>query len=187
MYPGNLQFRYTDLFFTTATVKNWKHLLKPDKYKRIITDSLQFLSEEDTVRVYAFVIMPNHLHLIWQLIGNQDLPLVQLRFLKYVAQNIKYDLRDHHPEILEEFKVGRSDRQYQFFKERPLSVPLFSDKIVIQKMNYLHQNPMQPKWHLAPRAEDYYWSSAAFYAKGDLTWPFLRHFWYGEDWPPPFD
>jgi len=65
MYPGNLNYKYTDLYFTTATVKDWKHLLRPDKYKTIITDSLSYLVKEQTVRVYAFVMMPNHFHLIW--------------------------------------------------------------------------------------------------------------------------
>ena len=187
MIPGNLQYRYADLYFTTGTVKGWKHLLKPDKYKTIITDSLYFLAQEQTVRVYAFVIMPNHFHLIWQLIGEQSLPKVQLRFMKFVAQQIKLDLLEHHPKVLERFKVARKDRQYQFFKERPLSVPLFTDSVVVQKMDYIHRNPIQPKWQLASVPEAYRWSSAAYYVLADMNWPFLTHFWYGEDWPPPFD
>jgi hypothetical protein len=30
--------------FFTATIQEWKHLLKEDKYKNIIIDSLRFLS-----------------------------------------------------------------------------------------------------------------------------------------------
>ena len=187
MIPGNLQYQYTDLYFTTATVKGWKHLLKPDKYKTIITESLSFLVEEQTVRVYAFVIMPNHFHLIWQLIGEQSLSKVQLRFMKFVAQQIKLDLLEHHPEVLERFKVVRKDRQYQFFKERALSVPLFTDPVVVQKMEYIHRNPIHPKWQLASVPEAYPWSSAAYCVLADMDWPFLTHFWYGEDWPPPCD
>ena len=82
MLPGNLQKRYIDLYFTTATVKGWKHLLKPDKYKKIITDSLEFLSLESSIRVYAFVVMPNHFHLIWQMIGDKPFSNTQLRFMK---------------------------------------------------------------------------------------------------------
>jgi len=187
MYLGNLSYQYTDLYFTTASIKGWKHLLKQDKYKAVIADSLAFLVKEQTIRVYAFVIMPNHFHLIWQMIGTQDLSKVQLRFMKFIAQMIKFDLMDHHPKVLACFKVDRRDREYQFFKERPLSVPLFQDKIVMQKMDYIHRNPVQPKWKLAEEPEDYAWSSAGYYALGDIKWPFLTHFWYGEDWPPPFD
>ncbi len=184
MLPGNLQHRYTDLFFTTATVKGWKPLLNQDKYKLIITNSLTFLAKEQCVRIYAFVIMPNHFHLIWQLIGEQSLSKVQLRLMKYVAQQIKYDLSWNHPKVLERFKVDRKDRKYQFFKERPLSIPLFTDEVVLQKIKYIHRNPVQPKWQLAPNMEEYIWSSAAFYMVADMRWPFLTHFWYGSDWPP---
>ena len=187
MLPGNLQYRYTDLYFTTATVKGWKHLLRPDKYKNIITDSLGYLVGEKVVRVNTFVIMPNHFHLIWQMVGDQSLSQVQQRMLKFVAQQIKFDLIDHHPLVLERFRVVRKDRQYQFFKERPLSVPLFRDPVVLQEMRYIHRNPVQPKWQLSTTPEGYLWSSAAFYAHADMRWPFLTHFWYGEDWPPPID
>jgi putative transposase len=187
LLPGNLQHRYTDLYFTTATIKGWKHLLRPDKYKSIITDSLAFLAKEQSVRIHAFVIMPNHFHLIWQLIGDQSLSKVQLRFMKFIAQQIKADLALNHPKVLEQFKVNRKDRKYQFFKERPLSIPLFSDKVVLQKMRYIHRNPIQPKWRLASTVEEYVWSSAAFYMNADLHWPFLTHFWYGSDWPPPIE
>ena len=185
MLPGNLQYRYIDLYFTTATIKGWKHLLRPDKYKKIITDSLTYLVREKNVQVYAFVIMPNHFHLIWHMVGDQALSKVQLRFMKFVAQQIKFDLTDHHPKVLEQFKVLRKDRQFQFFKERPLSVALFTDEVVLQKMRYIHRNPIQSKWRLSIAPEEYKWSSAAYYANGDMTWTFLTHFWYGEDWPPP--
>lgn len=184
MYPGNLQYRYTDLYFTTATVKDWKRLLQPDKYKKIVTDSLSYLVQEQSVRVYVFVIMPNHFHLVWQIIGDQPLAHVQLRLMKFVAQQIKFDLLQHHPKVLEQFKVQRKDRQYQFFKVRPLSVPLFSDKVALQKIAYIHDNPIQPKWRLATTPEDYRWSSAAFYTYAKLDWPFLTHFFYGADWLP---
>ena len=55
-------------YFTTSTINGWKRLLKPDKYKDIITGSLKFLADKDLIKVYAFVIMPNHIHLIWELL-----------------------------------------------------------------------------------------------------------------------
>ncbi|MEO7312706.1 MAG: hypothetical protein ABIX01_20135 [Chitinophagaceae bacterium] len=52
--------------YFTATILEWKPLLKPDKYKDIITGSLAFLVKENRVKVNGFVIMINHIHLIWQ-------------------------------------------------------------------------------------------------------------------------
>ena len=42
--------------------------------------------------------------------------------MKFVAQQIKFDIAFQHPDILEQFKVHREDRKYQFFKERLLSI-----------------------------------------------------------------
>lgn len=178
----DFQNRYLDLYFTTATVKGWKHLLKPDKYKQMITNSMTFLVKEGSVWIYSFVIMPNHFHWIWQMKGETQLSHVQQRMMKFVAQQIKFDLTDHHPGVLEQFKVERKDRQYQFFKEKPLSVALYTDEVVWQKMEYIHRNPVQHKWNLVQAPEDYVFSSAAFYATKDVRWPFLTHFWYGSDW-----
>jgi REP element-mobilizing transposase RayT len=48
--------------FFTATILEWKQLLKQDQYKDIIVESLGYLVKEQRVKVYAFVIMNNHLH-----------------------------------------------------------------------------------------------------------------------------
>lgn len=50
--------------FFTASILDWKQLLKPDKYKNILIESLQFLVDNKRVKVYGFVIMPNHTHFL---------------------------------------------------------------------------------------------------------------------------
>jgi hypothetical protein len=63
---SSLNFEHHTQFFT-STIYQWKRLLKDDEYKQIIIDSLLFLEKEGSISVNAFVIMPNHLHLIWQI------------------------------------------------------------------------------------------------------------------------
>jgi REP element-mobilizing transposase RayT len=176
MYLPSNQMLY-DLYFTTATVKNWKHLFKPDKYKDLIASSLDYLAREGSCWVYAFVVMPNHFHVVWGMRHEGILEYTQQRMLKFIAQTIRYDLRDHHPEVLDRFRTDRKDRQYQFFKDRPLSVPIYTDKVAIQKIIYIHHNPVVGKWRLANTPEEYRWSSAAFYTDGVGHWPFLTNFW----------
>ena len=53
--------------FFTATILEWKHLLEDDYMKDIIIESLSFLGKDGRVIIYGFVIMPNHIHLIWQI------------------------------------------------------------------------------------------------------------------------
>ncbi len=55
-----------DIFFWTATINNWNHLLRTAAFKEVIIESLRTLSESRLIDVFAFVIMPNHIHLIWR-------------------------------------------------------------------------------------------------------------------------
>ncbi len=70
--------------YFTATNPEWQKLLKPDKYKDIIISSLRFLVEDKRAKIFAFVIMDNHIHLIWQMMPDNDPEAVQRDFLKYI-------------------------------------------------------------------------------------------------------
>ncbi len=104
--------QYHPQYFTT-TILDWQHLLKPDKYKDIIIQSLQFLVKEKRIELNAFAIMSNHIHLIWQIQQGQVRENVQRDFLKYTSQTIKRDLELNHPEVLKIFEVNAKDRKYQ--------------------------------------------------------------------------
>jgi putative transposase len=129
--------------YFTATNLQWKKLLKPDKYKDIIIDSLRFLVDDKRIKLYAFVIMVNHIHLIWQMCPDSDPEAVQRDFLKYTAQKIKADLDKYHPAVLEHFRVDAKDRKYQFWERNPLSVELTTHKVFLQKLDYIHWNPVR--------------------------------------------
>lgn len=149
--------------FYTATILNREKLLKPEKYKRIIIESLQYLVKEKRVTVYAYVLMDNHIHIIWKPMPLYSLKHTQLSFMKFTAQRIKRDLELHHEDILYRFLVNAKDRTYQFWKRNPLCIDLLSDKVLEQKLNYIHQNPV--KAGLCENAEDYSYSSARFYSE----------------------
>jgi len=169
-----MQFPIEHPQFVTATIYEWKHLLKPDKYKKLIIDSLSFLVQKKRVLIFGFVIMNNHLHIIWQVQEPFKRDAVQRDFLKYVAQQIKFDLVANHPKVLKHFEVNKKDRKYQFWKRNALSVDLYSPGVFIQKLDYIHMNPV--KAGLCTLPEDYYFSSAGFYVKNDTHFPFLSHY-----------
>jgi REP element-mobilizing transposase RayT len=162
------------LFFT-ATIINWNKLLNPDKYKTIITDSLKFLVENKRIRVYAFVIMPNHIHLLWKILEPNLLKDVQRDFLKYTSQMIKTDLEKNHKNVLQMFKSERKDRKYQFWQDNSFNKLMYNQKVIEQKIDYIHNNPITDKWKLADVSENYKYSSASFYSNNDNTWNFLTH------------
>ena len=75
--------------FYTATILEWRPLLKPGKYKDIIIQCLQYLTTNKKITLYAFVIMDNHIHLIWQALPGKTPEQIQLSFMKYTANKIR--------------------------------------------------------------------------------------------------
>ena len=161
--------------FFTATILEWKHLLVEDKYKDIIIESLRFLVKEKRVVIYSFVIMTNHIHIIWQIQGGHKRENVQRNFLKFSAQKIKYDLKDNYQNLLKQFAVNAKDRQYQLWERNPLSLDIYDRKVFMEKLNYIHHNPVQEKWNLCRYPEDYKYSTVKFYETGKDNWGFLTH------------
>ena len=163
--------------FYTATILNWHSLLGDDKYKDIIVESLQFCVKENKVKLYAFVIMNNHIHLVWQPLHPVTKAKLQHSFMTFTAQKIKEDLMLFKPTLLEFFKVDAKDRVYQLWKRNALSVELFTPKVLLQKIDYIHANPVKAGLCLYP--EDYHYSSARFYNKGVDDFKMLTNYLEG--------
>ena len=48
--------------FLTVTCLDWRHVLKEDRFKDIVIDSLRFLSKEGRINVYGFSALVGVLH-----------------------------------------------------------------------------------------------------------------------------
>jgi len=134
---------------------------------------MKFLVKGKRVIIYGFVIMDNHIHIIWQLQAGRKREDVQRDFLKYTAQQIKKEMLISHPEQMQEFFVNAKDRKYQFWERNPLSIEIWSEKVFLEKLKYIHENPVRAgicKW-----PDDYKYSSALFYKFGKDNWGFLTH------------
>ena len=77
------------LYFYTATITNWRKLLEPDKYKNIIIDSLGYLVKAQKIKVYGFVIMPNHIHILWEFLELNGKEMPHASFMKYTSHRIQ--------------------------------------------------------------------------------------------------
>lgn len=163
------------IYFYTDTIQNFKHLLADDYCKSIVIQSLQYLCKQQLVKIYGYVIMPNHIHLIWSMQEANGKESPAGSFAKFTAHQFKKYLQLNNPMLLSEFASDKADRLFQFWKRDPLAIPLTTDEALFQKLDYVHNNPVKEKWQLSKYPEDYKWSSARFYANGEDAFSFLTH------------
>lgn len=159
------------LEYRTVTCLEWKPVLEDDRMKDIIIDSMSFLCKHNWARIYAFVIMQNHLHMIWKILGEYELQNVQRNFLKFTGQQILKILRNENSPMYDEVVVNAKDRKRQVWERNSLGIPLWSKWIISQKLDYIHNNPVRAG--LCEYGYEYEYSSARFYQFGDRRWEFL--------------
>ena len=165
-----------NLYFYTDTVYNFQHLLADDRLKLIIIQSWQYLCQKQLINIYGYVIMPNHIHLIWKMLQPNGKESPAGSFAKFTAHQFKKYLSETNPTLLIKYASDKIDRQFQFWKRDPLAIPLSNEDILIQKLEYIHNNPVKEKWALCKHPEDYRWSSAKFYAGGVDEFGIIKHF-----------
>ena len=155
-----------EIYFYTATIYQWKPLIKQFHFESIIIDSLSYLHEKGCIKVYGFVIMPNHIHLIWELKKHNGKESAAASLMKFTAKQFQKRLAAIIPDVLEEYKVeGDNSRSYNFWQTNPDWFLLNKTKTIKQKLHYIHSNPLQAKWALVKDPCDYKYSSALFYDK----------------------
>jgi REP element-mobilizing transposase RayT len=163
-----------EIFFWTATINNWQRLLLKDEYKNVIINSLSYLSESGKIDVFAFVIMPNHIHLIWRIKEMNGKKISQGAFLKYTSHEFKKMLKSDKGNSLGSYAVDAHNKNYEFWKRDSLAVHLFSKMVAYQKLDYTHYNPCAEHWQLAKEPADYFFSSAKYYETGVKDFAFLK-------------
>jgi putative transposase len=166
--PG---FEPDHLYFITTTAAARALIFQDDLVKRIVTDSLYYICLMNRVTLYAFVLMPNHLHVILQC-PEQRAPPAWARALKSATSRLIV----RHYQVAGNLRALRSLRSmvtrphkqaHKVWEDGYLAKEVWTPDFLAQKVEYIHNNPVQPHWLLAEAPEDYAWSSARFYLRDE--------------------
>jgi putative transposase len=130
-------------------------------------DVLTGLNQTWPSKLIAYVLMPDHFHLIC---NPQDGRIREFcRDLKSAAAKIIVQSS--------RFTFRQSDQGHQVWQESFKAMPLWSDWMIAQKINYVHANPV--KAGLVRSAKDYHWSSmGSFYGLSDEPLPVDLDWWW---------
>jgi len=121
-------------YFFTDTIYQFKPLLENDDLKRIVINSWKYLADKGLIVVYGYVIMPNHVHLLWNMLEKNGGESPAASFTKHTAHQFRKYLTIKEPKTLQQFSSDKTDRRYQFWKRDPLAIPLNTEDILIQKL-----------------------------------------------------
>ena len=150
--------------FLTCTVINWLPLFTRPDTAQIILDSLIYLQENRGLRLYAYVLLENHLHLVAQA---DDLAKEVSSFKSYTAKMLVRYFEQHSvTRILQQLhkhkKQHKKDRQHQVWQEGSYPQLLQNHEMLLQKIEYIHCNPVKRGYVEKP--EHWRYSSARNYA-----------------------
>ena len=166
------------LYFITNTVHQWVDVFTRKEYADIVVESLIYCKTNKGLRIHAWCIMSNHLHLILSA-SDSNLSDTLRDFKKFTAKNILEAIQTE-PESRREWmldlfekngKANKSNFRFQFWQHENHPVLLDSNFMLEQRMNYLHENPVRAGFVTSP--EQWLFSSAVDYytehEKGLLT------------------
>ncbi len=132
--------------FITFSCYHHNALFAQENHRRVFEEALERVRRRYCVRIYGYVVMPDHVHL---LIGEPE-EQVLANALKSLKQGVARRLIGDAPHFWQ--------KRYYDFNVR------FESKFV-EKLRYIHRNPV--KRGLCGRPEDWPWSSLRHYATGD--------------------
>ena len=131
--------------FITCTVLHWIPIFTNKKSVKIVLDSLKYLQEHHGLKIYAYVILENHLHIVAQ---SDDIARDIARFKSFTARKIIDLLREEKvTTILDQLrfykKAHKSDREFQLWQEGMQPKLIQNESIMRQKIEYIHNNPVK--------------------------------------------
>ncbi len=142
------------IYFVTITTKHWYYIFDRHDRWEILVESLNYCSEHKNLKVYSFVFMFNHIHLIIQ---SPDVSGFLRDFKKYTALMIMKNLRETEPRVADLFQD--KDGKFQIWRKTNMPIILETEKVFLQKQKYIEENPVKKNYVKLP--EHWVYSSAS--------------------------
>jgi REP element-mobilizing transposase RayT len=156
--------RDTQALYITAVAKARLPVFQTDSIKIITCKAIDEARNSHSFLLFAYVIMPDHLHLL------TDKPKETSDVLRYAKGIIGHRMIQHLKEknfksSLEKLKHEEWKQKYSYslWQQESNALPICSEAMFMQKTNYVHQNPVRAG--LVGRAIDYRWSSVRFWQR----------------------
>jgi REP element-mobilizing transposase RayT len=174
MAVGKIQPEKETIYFVTFTCWGWLSLFQKTSAYDLIYGWFDYQKRFNN-QILGYVIMPNHLHFLIYL--SKESPILNSlvgngkRFLAYAIINRLEEMNE--VSILKLLQKGVHWREQKKGRKHRVFIPSFdakicrSKKFILQKLHYMHRNPVWGKWDLVEDWALYPHSSASQYELGE--------------------
>ena len=155
-------------FISFATVY-WLDVFIRELYTDCIVKNLNYCVAKKGMEIYGWCIMSSHIHLIFKSSEQKPSDLIRdfksyisKELIKLIENNIQESRREW---LLNAFKKAANNNsnntKNQFWQQHNKPIELWSSKVIEQKLDYIHNNPVEAGFVEEP----HYWkySSAKDY------------------------
>lgn len=141
-----------NIYFVTLTIVGWIDVFTRKTYADIIIENLKYCQQKEGLSIYAFVIMSNHLHLVVKRESEKDLTELLGRFKSYTSKKIIQAIEESNEESRKEWLLymfnyfankSKQYKKFHFWQYTNHPVELYTNELIDQKIDYIHQNPVK--------------------------------------------
>jgi putative transposase len=158
-----------NMYFITTTVLDFEKIFQlSNRYYDILVESLKYQLNEHKSSLFAYVLMPNHIHLILHIPLGESITDFMRDFKRHTSIEIRKELEiTGKTEIINRLKQKSGHGGFKLWMDRFDDVILTSDKVIQTKSDYIHNNPVRAG--LVEKAIDWKHPSARNYFLGDQS------------------
>jgi putative transposase len=157
------------LYFANFSVVGWIDVFTRRNYQDILVESIQFCQQNKELQLHCYCIMPSHVHLICYskegAISNilRDLKsFTANQLIKAISENIQESRKEWMLQQFREYAARSPQKQsMQFWKHDNHPFFLYSNGMIQQKIDYIHNNPVDAgfvnfdyEWRLSSANEE---------------------------------
>ncbi len=183
MTTRKIHYSNNTIYFCTVTCYRWMYLFKITNLYDHIYNWFDLL-KRNKIKIIGYVIMPNHFHILIYLPGTEySINKIISNCKRFMAYEIIHRLKlSGNQTLLQQLKYSVSKYEVIKGKKHNVFQPSFdakailTEKFLIQKLNYIHGNPIRGKWNLIEDYRYYQYSSAGFYELENFNGYEITHY-----------
>jgi len=161
----------TAAYFVSFATVYWIDIFTRQIYFDVLAKSIDYCRKNKGMEIYAYCFMPNHIHFIFRSVEEKPAELLR-DFKKFTSKKMLETIENNPQESRKEWllwmfeKAGKKKSnitKYQFWQHHNKPIELWSTKVIKQKIDYIHNNPVVSGFVTEPTAWKY--SSARNFAE----------------------